>query len=946
MRRLPAAALVCAVALAPLCAFSQEEDQPKQEPLRFRKIIQNDAQDDIIGIEFKGDTTYQISKDIAPAIAKKIKDLAATLEENAPVIVYTRKNAIVGLEKDSGANKQMGGPQGGKVQKAAMESKEGDEIAIVVVGGRTLEGKFKSADDTGIKFTQGIRDKNNVLVYADNGTAFFSYAQIKTFTNLTLQAKIQAEGNNPDLVANDPIGRLGLKEGDTIWTKFKSWQIVKLTPADVTLKEWKSPGWDAPQTIDRNSLTEVKIVPLEWRRSYPVGDRGEVVVVEQRQRDHKSGLSLTGKVFHDQADSILVGATLIFACGKPGADLSADASIKDRVELQPVFCGEERKEIRNCGDLDDGQVTLQFDPAKNLVAARSPAAKPYIVSALASTTRDVSTFPRIYAAAAANGDPQLAVLLAVRWDQTPEGPAQTAISDALIQFGEKGAAALIDHLAIQDGGYQIPVAHEDGTVGLSSQKDKATKWKKSELQLLTLIPGAASGDRGKGLFQIFEERQADLGADVTKVFIAHPSEAIDTLLDFSVRSAGHPTNDELKRGEDANSLIKALGEAGFAELLSRIRLLPGGPTRAKQLQVRKNSGESLAELVTAAIRNIVQAKRDEIHAVLVRRLEDAKAAEGKNWEEALSIVEEILKQESTYEDAQTLHYTCLVKVAEKRIQEKKRGEASQLLHRVVDDGQKGKGAEPLLAKITLEAIREDLGDPGNGVIGCCIRKNADECAEVVTRVKKEQSLKIAPVPSKDAVEGWHPVVIPSGNGKDFGWIWGASVRSAGDGASVTVLGDYPPAEEIRKLLEQVKKLVPDNGPLDAINAELWLRDADEKYDSGKYTAAAASYATARDLAPNDPRLSRAWKCWFLANQLLLLLFGAIIFIAAVSLTLVLRQRQKRVRVAEFKYYGKDRIRVEREIDGGSGQPVDGSAPPAPAPAAGAAGGEPPAAPPA
>src|SRR5579883_96680 len=274
MRRLPAAALVCAVALAPLCAFSQEEDQPKQEPLRFRKIIQNDAQDEIRGIEFKGDTTYQISKDIAPAIAKKIKDLAATLEENAPVIVYTRKNAIVGLEKDSGANKLMGGPQGGKVQKAAMESKEGDEIAIVVVGGRTLEGKFKSADDTGIKFTQGIRDKNNVLVYADNGTAFFSYAQIKTFTNLTLQAKIQAEGNNPDLVANDPIGRLGLKEGDTIWTKFKSWQIVKLTPADVTLKEWKSPGWDAPQTIDRNSLTEVKIVPLEWRRSYPVGDRG------------------------------------------------------------------------------------------------------------------------------------------------------------------------------------------------------------------------------------------------------------------------------------------------------------------------------------------------------------------------------------------------------------------------------------------------------------------------------------------------------------------------------------------------------------------------------------------------------------------------------------------------------------------------------------------------
>src|SRR5579872_6716605 len=130
MRRLHAAVLVCAFAAAPLSAIAQEEEQPQQEALRFRRVLLNDAQDDIVGIEFKGETTYQISADITPAIKKKIKELAATLEENAPVIAYTKKHALVGLEKDTGQGKNMGGPQVGAAQKAAKESKDGDEIEI------------------------------------------------------------------------------------------------------------------------------------------------------------------------------------------------------------------------------------------------------------------------------------------------------------------------------------------------------------------------------------------------------------------------------------------------------------------------------------------------------------------------------------------------------------------------------------------------------------------------------------------------------------------------------------------------------------------------------------------------------------------------------------------------------------------------------------------------
>src|SRR5581483_11120027 len=88
-------------------------------------------------------------------------------------------------------------------------------------------------------------------------------------------------------------------------------------------------------------------------------------------------------------------------------------------------------------DQEDGEVTIFFDPAKNLIPVRSREALPHIVAALAMSDspafpREAAQMIRVYNAAALNGDGDLALLLVVRHASVPQGPDQEKLQAPIL----------------------------------------------------------------------------------------------------------------------------------------------------------------------------------------------------------------------------------------------------------------------------------------------------------------------------------------------------------------------------------------------------------------------------------------------------------------------------------------------------------------------------------
>lgn len=925
---------VLALALAPVALTARAQDDANKvrpENHVYKGHTFDEKEEWILEIRFK-DVSYRVSQD--PAARKKVRDSALFLEPNANVIVYLSKEGVI-VDIAKGQLKNQLELLPANLQKVINEAADDDEVMIETKG-QTI-GKVRKKTDEEIRILPAVKVSKPLVAgkqtYDKSGNDIgVKYKDIKKFVNLTVQAKQAAANGGAPQVANDTVSRQDLRVNDTVKIGFVYGQIHQLTPELLVLREWKGNNWGDLREYKRETLGDVRVAALELRRSYPVNGTGEVVVKEEKQREGRINLlTMRGAVWHDQKEFILVGAQLVFAAGPAGTNIEQTPAFKEEVPIPPVFGDEQWKKDRPL-DQEEGQVTIYFDPAKNLIPARSREALPHIVSAFAAVDRDIQAVQRVYSAAALNGDPELAIMLVVRHGSMPAGAEQdrqqAAILEAIQQFGEKGAKAILEHVKVPDGSYSIPIPREDGTIGHKDAKDQAIFWKKHELRLLANIPNAAAAERGKQLFDLYEERSTELGEAILKVFQARTTESIDALLDVAVSSGGRPTADEAKRADDAGQVIRMLGDAAFVELVARVKATGAqGPVIAKQLQVAKEK-EQLSELINKAIIVLVDAKRSERRAALNRTLEEAKTRIGaKDWEGGLKIVEEVLSRDRDLEDAKKLLYDCLVRVADARLVQKKRGEAASLLRRVIDDGQKGRGAEAMLARMLVESAQEDLD-------ANCVRKEPDQASEVVKRCNKGDVFKIAAV--KILADQWYPVLLSEKG--DYGWIHRDSVEPSGDGRQCSVRNATMKPENVRASVEQIRKLSPERGAdADAIDGELWIRDAKGKYDEGNYQAAYASFHKARELVPNDPALADAWKCWVFANAFLLMIFAAVIVVALVASILVLRNRQKRVKVGEFKYYGKDRVRVEREIDGASnptgGEPAPaGEGAPAPAPA--------------
>jgi hypothetical protein len=89
-----------------------------------------------------------------------------------------------------------------------------------------------------------------------------------------------------------------------------------------------------------------------------------------------------------------------------------------------------------------------------------------------------------------------------------------------------------------------------------------------------------------------------------------------------------------------------------------------------------------------------------------------------------------------------------------------------------------------------------------------------------------------------------------------------------------------------------------------------------------YKGALPLFERAKELAPTDPRLDLERGAWLRARQQLLGAAAAILALVVGFVVMQIFARPRRIKFeGEFKHYGADRARRERDLD------VDGDVPP-------------------
>ena len=965
LRSLGALALgtVAVLALAPR-AFAQGSpdasapDAPKKDPKGTPSNAQfaeytpdpNDAGVPV-GIRLKDSTVWPLADNLSPERKRKVVVLLVTLQSNSDVIIYIDHGKLVDLAK--GRMKRAIDTLPDALKAKIKDTKEGDEVVITTA--RIFEGQvFKISDTDGLtihprnmhaaaapKPGEAAAPDKASGAYDLNSEMTIGYHEIVAFVNKSAEQRaVIADLNKSSTGAlKDAVDRMSLHVLDTVRVGFLTGRVEEITPETLKVKEWKLDGtWGEVKPFDRKSLPEVTQAWLKHKRSYPITTAtGQSEVVLEEERIHQSSATpafrVKGSVWHDQKDLVLAGAILEFVGGAANANWST-SPLREDIQVEPVFAGDRVVEERTLGnDAEDGEVKLDFNPAKHMIAATSPDAKTYALRALATKT-DPTQLACVWAFVSRANDPEFALLLAYQYGALAQSAdnerVRASLLEAIQSFGDVGTQAIVDDLMVPDGAFRIPEAQPQGTINWRSMSDQAGNLKKRELELLDRLPGSAKGDRGKKLFDLYEDRGTEFAEPVMKIFNSRTNEAIDALLEVAISTSAlsNPTSDAIKRAEHATDLIRRLGDKALYGLCDRIeRQGKQGLIEARKLRQMVNgvNPTPVPDVIQIALERLIEWRRKEWRDALDRSLEEAhNLGTDKKWVEALAKVEDIIKQDRDNAEAKKLLYQSLVRVAEQEYSQKHRGDASLHLRRVIDDKAKGFGAEPLLAKILLEAAREDA-------VNVCIRNGPLETYELIRNSHLSEVFQIANL--KSPIDTWIPVKLNK-DGSQVGWLYQGNALATNGGASCSVTRESADPLQVRKLLAQVVELAPELKPIaDVIDGDFWLRDAEAKYANAQYEAALASYDSASKLSPDDPRLvNRKW-CQLRVNAMLLGIFGGGVVVLAILGGILSLRRQKRVVVSEFRYYGKDRARAERELDSKPTEPTDGApAEPAPAPA--------------
>lgn len=284
-----------------------------------------------------------------------------------------------------------------------------------------------------------------------------------------------------------------------------------------------------------DATADWKFAELESERKVAVGG-GSIRVIERRsQRGDRGTL---GVKLEPEPGELVLSARIDFLPGAP-------------ISVGPLLPGVDRWYTHD-GDpwdtsvLVDGEVaSLSSLPAKRLIAKEL--GQPNFI------------FDCVVEAVAANGDPELALVLA---NTTGTESEDALVESAFNHFDARTAEALIAHVAEDPLRYRIYVAAPDGTIERRPPVARPVLFlKQRELKLLARIPDAVQGTRMGRLLSLYRGTTL-LRDEILAVANQHAGDAIDALLrDPSFDGAGEYA---------AESFVVSMNSNAHAELLKRL----------------------------------------------------------------------------------------------------------------------------------------------------------------------------------------------------------------------------------------------------------------------------------------------------------------------------------------------------------------------------------------
>lgn len=829
------------------------------------------------------------------------------LKRGSPIRIVVEKGVVVSVTQA----RDEGGIRTEELE-LVQRSRRHDEVKI---NGR--EYRFLERGPQAIKASPRLPDGT----YA--GIETIKLEDVKSFENPAAAQRGGTDASTPE-GEGDALEQLGVQVGDTIGLGLESGQVTALDAETCELRVWRNEAWGPNRSFKRVEIgNSARRVPLTSQSAIPL-QGGEVHVRVHRTRNaSKGGLEFAVEVVHDLSDQVLVSAKLKFHLG--GLNMVPGSEAK-RVEEAPVpvlFAGQLAKLTHRVIDEAwlDGWVELQLE-RDALVPLASPGAKAHLLAALGQEPADLNELTKTFLAAGGNGDEDLLRILIERALYPPgagsidaEKHAEAAVA-GLERAGDRAARLIVGDLFFLDRNLRRAVL-EKGELRyepLNRMKVDPPAYKKELIRLLGRLPGALKGEAGQKVFQLYQEQQDHLGEAIQRAYAARPAEAIEALLAVATSTHSGSTQEELKRAEDAATLLRRLGQSVLDEMLRELRRreIPVGPLQ----ELRQKQGITPGEVVHQALALLVADSLRRRREALDARVKEAMELQsGQKWGEALTILRDVLRQDSAHDGALEQLPTVLVSLATKQRAEGGRGEAAQHLEEAVELLPPARQllAKAPLAEIYLEVAREDAES-------LSIRAHPHPCAARIRPTNVGEGFPGQPV------GGW--VELDLGGGRK-GYLPTAVVRESTPGRW-DVVATTVPRDDVVKLLGLVRQNSSAlQAQADEVEGGLYARDGEARYQEGDFQGAVAFFEQARPLAPTDPRLALANKAWMKANMAYLLAIGAVILVAIGVGVMQLFSRPRKVKFSgEFKHYGANRTARERDLDlGEEGAPSAQAAPP-------------------
>lgn len=851
-------------------------------------------------LELDGDRRFQISEEEYTKLSRVI----LFLKKGDPVRVGVERGWV--LEVLRGAPPKDLDPE---VEAAILASEPGD---VVLVNGQPA--RFLSANLTEVRIQPQVPGTDPPK-FVEGGTQSIPLERVVGFVNPRLQVK-QADA----VREKDPFDEAGVRPGDMIGVGIRQGQLLDLTDETYTLREWRNDEWADVVTERRQGAPPIRAVSLTSQVVVPLPE-GELTLRVARARSaREGGLKIEARLTHTADAHLVVGGRLKVTLFALSREPSPAPLATEEAALPTLFPGvevaiEHRPQAEGAVD---ARVELELAP-EQFVAVASPQAKGPLVQVIeaATASNSLDLLARAYKAAAGNGDLELARLLLCRALAVPGPPAsreehRELLRRSLALFGEPIGPLVLGEVDAVDRDLTITTI-ERGQLKRAPLPGttRPLEWKRRMIELLGHVPGALEGEVGRRLFDLARTRD-DFLEPLLTAFTSRPDEAVSVLLGLATGTTDSSSDDERERAERAARVLARLGAPMLDPLFTELRRRDVDTSELERM--RAAVGASRAnEVVMRSLEVLIEVALARERAKLDAQVEAARErSAGRDWAGAITLLEQVLARSPQHPEARELLPKALVARGEE-LASGDRGAAGELFRRALEypDPAVQARAKPAYGQLLLDAVREEV--------------------EVVV--------------IRDRPAHFGALVRPAAFGESFGGqetdgdyvrvqlgadAWGYVRRKCltQSGPEAWTISDPAPTfDTIERALEAVLEVAPSlELQVAQTRGQLCAREAKARYDVEDYQAALALFERARELAPTDERLQLYWSCMLRARKNTILMVAVLlVFVVLIWAARAFAKPKTVQHVGEYKYYGAERSRRERDldVDGAPVEPVEG-----------------------